>query len=274
MTPAGNEGARRIRAPSRLRQGLLFGGWLCAVASLYPAEAGNNCGADHIDRHVVVRYAYDGDTVTLESGRRLRLIGIDTPELGRDGKPDQPFAVAARDALRSLLEKRPELGLRLDRTRRDVHGRLLAHAFLADGTSLSAWLLERGYATLLIIPPNDWNAACYQAAERRARTEDRGIWALPRYRAIASTRLRKTARGYHVIEGRITHIGKSAHSLWLDLEGKVAARIDRQDLDYFSAVSWPDLLHRKVLVRGWVHPYRDQMQMRLRYPTDLEVLDP
>jgi micrococcal nuclease len=274
VTPAGKERARRVRALSRFRWRLLLGWWLCAVLPACSAEADTRCGADHIDRHVQVRYVYDGDTVTLEDGRRLRLIGIDTPELGRDGKADQPYAVAARDALRSLLEKRPELDLRLDRTRHDIHGRLLAHAFLVDGTSLSAWLLERGYATLLIIPPDDWNAACYQAAERRARTDERGIWALPRYHAIASTRLRKTARGYHVIEGRITHIGKSAHSLWLDLEGKVAARIDRKDLEYFTAVSWPGLLHRKIIVRGWVHPYRGEMQIRLRYPTDLEVVEP
>jgi len=221
-----------------------------------------------------VAYAYDGDTVTLRDGRRLRLIGIDTPERGRDGQPDQPFAVAARDALRALLKDRPELDLRLDQTRHDVYGRLLAHAFLADGTSLSAWLLARGYATLLIIPPDDWNAACYKAAERHARAAGVGIWALPEYRAIASTQLPGTARGYHLITGRVTHIGESARSLWLDLEGRVAARIDRKDLGYFSSSAVHGLLHKRVMVRGWLHPYHDELQMRLRYPTDLEVVDP
>jgi micrococcal nuclease len=216
--------ARRKRALSCFQLVILLGVCFCLFPPLSPA-ANSRCSADHIDQHVKVDHVYDGDTVTLRDGRRLRLIGIDTPELGREGKSDQPYAAAARDALRVLLRDRPELDLRLDQTRRDVHGRLLAHAFLADGTSLSAWLLEKGYATLLIIPPNDWNAACYQAAERRARASAAGIWALPEYHAIASTRLPNTARGYHVITGRITHIGRSAHSLWLDLEGKVAARI-------------------------------------------------
>jgi endonuclease YncB( thermonuclease family) len=274
VTAGIKERARRKRALSCFQLAILLGAWSCSIPPASPAEARPACGADHIDQHVQVTYIYDGDTVTLQDGRRLRLIGVDTPELGRDGKPDQPFSVAARDALRALLKKRPELDLRLDHTRHDVHGRLLAHAFLADGSSLSAWLLERGYATLLIIPPDDWNVACYQTAERRARADKVGIWALPEYHAIASTRLQKTARGYHLIKGRITHIGKSAHSLWLDLEGKVAARIDRQDLRYFPARSWDELLHKQVIARGWLYPYHDEMQLRLRYPTDLEVVDP
>jgi endonuclease YncB( thermonuclease family) len=273
MTFINIERARRKRALSFLRHGLVLGWLVCAALSPIPAAADIRCSADHIDQHVHVRYAYDGDTVTLEDGRRLRLIGIDTPELGRNGKPDQAFAVVARDAVRGLLEESPELGLRFDRTHRDVHDRLLAHAFLPDGTSLSAWLLERGYATLLIIPPNDWNAVCYEAAERRARNDGAGIWALPAYRPIISTHLQKTARGYRMIKGRITHIGESAHSIWLDMEGKVAARIDRKDLDYFSAIPLRRLLNKNVIVRGWVYPYHDEMQLRLRYSADLEVLD-
>jgi len=274
VTTEVKERARRKRALSCFQLVILFGVCFCLVPSASPAAVNGQCGVDHIDEHVTVDHVYDGDTVTLRDGRRLRLIGIDTPELGREGKPDQPFAVTARDALRALLQDRPELELRLDQTRRDVHGRLLAHAFLADGTSLSAWLLEKGYATLLIIPPNDWNAACYQAAERRARADAAGIWVLPKYQAIASTRLPNTARGYHVITGRVIHIGRSAHSVWLDLQGRVAARIDRQDLHYFSIRSWDELVHRQVMVRGWVYPYHDELQLRLRYPTDLEVLDP
>ena len=86
--------------------------------------------------------------------------------------------------------------------------------------------------------------------------------------------MERTARGYHVIEGRVIHVGQSARSLWLDLEGKVAARIDRGDLKYFPAGSLRELLHKQVIVRGWVYPYRDELQLRLRYPTDLEFNNP
>jgi micrococcal nuclease len=265
------ERARRNRALSCFQVAIAtcLYGWL-AVPSAMAATA---CAADHIDEHVHVAYVHDGDTVRLQDGRRLRLIGIDTPELGREGEPDQAYAVAARDALRSLLAKGAVLDLRYDETRQDVHGRLLAHAFLSDGTSVSAWLLQRGYATLLIVPPDDWNVSCYQGAERRARAQHLRIWGLPRYQPIPSTLLEHSARGYHVIKGRITHVGEGAHSLWLDLEGNVAARIDRNDLGYFDAMPLRDLKRKEVLVRGWVYSYKNELQLRLRYPTDLEIVE-
>jgi endonuclease YncB( thermonuclease family) len=238
-----------------------------------PVMAAMTCAADHVDERAQVAYVHDGDTVRLQDGRSLRLIGIDTPELGRDGEPDQPYAVAARDALRALLAKSAELDLRFDETRQDIHGRLLAHAFLRDGTSVSAWLLRGGYATLLIVPPDDWNILCYQNAERRARGERLGIWGLSNYQPIPSAHLDQTAHGYHLIRGRVVHVGESAHSLWLDLEGNVAARIDRNDLRYFDAIPLRDLNHKEVIVRGWTRPYKDEMRLRLRYPTDLEVVE-
>lgn len=264
MTMGKGGRARRNRALSRF--GLLF--FLYGYACLAAAA----CPADHIDERARVAYVHDGDTLRLTDGRRLRLIGVDTPELGRDGKPAQPYAVAARDALRSLLAKGDPVDLRFDKDRHDVHGRLLAHAYLADGRSLSAWLLERGYATLLTVPPDDWNVACYQAAERRARAQRRGIWGLSRYQVVAATRLPRSARGYHLIRGRVVHVGRSAHSLWLDLNGGVAARIDEEDLPYFAALPLRRLEQSVVVVRGWVYPHNHELQLRLRYPTDLEIV--
>lgn len=243
-------------------------GW-CQVAAAEPA-----CAADHVDQQAQVAYAHDGDTVRLEDGRPLRLIGIDTPELGRDGAADQPYAVAARDALRRLLVDDPTMKLRFDATRHDVHGRLLAHAFLADGTSISAWLLRHGYATLLVVPPDTWNVDCYAAAERQARAAHTGIWSLAAYQPVPATELPATARGYHLIEGRVMHVGRSARSVWIDLAGGVAARIAKADWGYFASVPLTSLIHRTVTVRGWVYSYRDQLQLRLRYPTDLEITEP
>lgn len=266
-----SERARRKRALSYFQRVLVC--WIYVWVTTPFVMAATSCAVDHVDEHVQVAYVHDGDTVGLRDGRKLRLIGIDTPELGRNGEPDQAYAVEARDALRAMLVQRPELDLRLDETRHDVHGRLLAHAFLADGTSLSAWLLERGYATILVVPPNNWHDSCYQAAEQHARDAGLGIWALPNYQPIPSARLQPTTRGYHLIKGRVIHIGESAHSVWLDLEGAFAARIDRQDLNYFDAVALHKLLHKDVIVRGWVYAYHNEMQLRLRYPVDLEILD-
>ncbi|GFM35577.1 nuclease [Desulfovibrio psychrotolerans] len=53
--------------------------------------------------HGVVHFVPDGDTVVLEGSGTVRLAGIDSPEMGRDGTPDQHFAEAARTRLAELV---------------------------------------------------------------------------------------------------------------------------------------------------------------------------
>ncbi|MBI2969765.1 MAG: thermonuclease family protein, partial [Gammaproteobacteria bacterium] len=98
----------------------------------------------------------DGDTVALAGGERVRLIGIDAPEVGRDGAASQAGAEDATAALVNLVQEEGGgfVGLVHGRERRDTHGRLLAHLFLRDGTNVQARLLAEGFAVPLIIPPN------------------------------------------------------------------------------------------------------------------------
>ena len=62
------------------------------------ALAAVDCPADRIDEYVEVADVHDGDTVRLVDGRKLRLIGFNTPELARDESPAEPLATEARQA--------------------------------------------------------------------------------------------------------------------------------------------------------------------------------
>ncbi len=53
-----------------------------------------------------VDFVIDGDTVILDGGERVRLIGINAPELETEEAPAQPFAEEATRALAQLAEKR------------------------------------------------------------------------------------------------------------------------------------------------------------------------
>lgn len=237
------------------------------------AQAAVLCPPDHVNEQVRVTYVYDGDTVFLANGQHLRLIGLDAPEMGRDGTADEPLAIAARDRLRRLLFTHHErLNLRFDLQRRDRYGRLLADAFLQDGTSVTATLLRAGLATTLVIPPNVWNARCYQAQERHARRAHTGIWGLPAYQPQASTALPKDTRGFRVVRGRVEHIGHSRRALWLDLQGRFAVRIRRRDLNYFTNPRPDTLLGQTIEVRGLVYRRRGELRMQVRYPTALRVV--
>lgn len=249
---------------------LLSGVFFPVLSFCGPAIAVPVCAPDHVDITTHVADVYDGDTVHLDGGARLRLIGLDTPELGRDGASDQPFAAAARDALRRRLAGDATLQLRYDTEREDVYGRTLAHAFFADGDSVAAWLLEQGLATLLVIPPDTWNVDCYASAEHRARAAKRGLWALPDHLPTTADALAPATHGYRVVRGRVLRVHDALHAVWLGLPGRFAIRIDRDDLGYFAAVPPHELVRRDVVVRGLVYPVGKELHLRLRHPANLD----
>ncbi|MDT8383330.1 MAG: thermonuclease family protein [Gammaproteobacteria bacterium] len=264
--------------------GALFVCLLVSVAGPAPAYSAQalvapGCVADRLDETAVLATVVDGDTLRLKDGRSVRLIGINTPEIGCDGKPSEPLAVQAREDLRSLLGPAAVLGLRYGRERQDRYGRLLAHVYLADGRSVEEQLLRAGLAAHIVVPPNSGNAACYQAAEHLARTADKGVWR-EHYRPLPVAEVPAGARGFRVITGRVLSVGQSKKSWWLNFTPRprkgetatgVAVRISRDDLVQFDTDRLSALPGRTIIVRGWLSPYKKQLVLRLRHPANLEV---
>jgi len=272
--PEGVHGERASRTGALFSLARLAGLALLAALAWWPAADSAACGADHIDAKARVSYVFDGDTIKLADSRHVRFIGINAPEIAHDRKPAQLLGGRATEQLRRLLRRHHDrVELRYDMQRRDHYGRTLAHVFLEDGTSVEQWLLQRGLATILAVPPNVWNIDCYRQAERRARAARRGIWALPAYQPVDAQRLRRGTRGYRLIRGRVAHVGMTRRSVWLDLAGGMALRIARPDLDYFPARNWTKLKGKTVLARGWVHWYHGRPQMRIRHPAALRIDD-
>lgn len=136
----------------------------------------------HGAQTTVVRVV-DGDTLivsipdprdTARRDTRVRLWGIDAPELARDGNPTQPFALDATERLRALVEGR-EITLRLEPARsRDRYGRVLAHADLG-GEPVAIVLLREGLARA----ETRWehrDSERFVLVETQARRDAKGIW--------------------------------------------------------------------------------------------------
>lgn len=148
--------------------------------------------------------ATDGDTVELAKPVRgydtIRLIGVDTPEIGEaseDGRPE-PLAEEARDFTAGELEGR-EVLLQVGEEETDRYGRLLAYVWtgaandggfigglkrmlgMGEAELFNLTLLEGGYAEVLTVEPNDLYAECFETAEREARDDGIGIWAEDEY---------------------------------------------------------------------------------------------
>lgn len=93
---------------------------------------------------VRVKKVIDGYTLPLTNGKRVRLIGVDTPETKYPQKPVQYFGKEAYLFTKKMVEGK-EVKLEFDWQRRDKYGRLLAYVSLLDGIFLNAEIIKQGY---------------------------------------------------------------------------------------------------------------------------------
>ncbi|HEY9052155.1 MAG TPA: thermonuclease family protein [Gammaproteobacteria bacterium] len=244
-----------------ISRALFFGALFCGC------NAYALCPPDRIDETAVVRHVHDGDTLHLSDGRKVRLIGIDTPEVARKQAPAEPLANEARNALRQLLRQHDnKIGLKFGLERQDKYQRLLAHLYLPDGQSVQAHLLNQGYAVAFTTPPNDRNADCYRQAEQNAIDAKRGVWGLADYQLKTTYQLTDKDRGFRRIQGRVTKLSQSSKGVWLFLDQNIRIQIKQQDVANFNSYMLQQLEGKTIIVRGWLHPGENGFYLNLRHP--------
>ncbi|MEF8833989.1 MAG: thermonuclease family protein [Halofilum sp. (in: g-proteobacteria)] len=236
------------------------------------AAVAATCPAARIDTRATVETVFDGDSVRLADGRSVRLVGINTPEIGRDGAPDEPLARSARQALIDLLGDDHSIGLEIAPEGTDRYDRVLAHVHTADGRNVTAALLEQGLGWHIAVPPNLGHLDCYRRAERLARREDRGVHGEAALAPIAAEELDADAGGFTLVTGTIERVGTSRRAYWLDLGG-LTLRLTRADLPYFEETD-PRRWHgRSLRARGWIYRVDGQARMNLGHPAAVEWMD-
>lgn len=140
-------------------------------------------GLDKLPKAQVVRVV-DGDTVELDlNGRRekVRLIGVNTPETVDPRRAVQAYGKEASAFTRNVLGGRT-VHVERDVEQRDRYDRLLAYLYTEDGTFFNALLVRAGFAQAYTVSPNVKYAGQFRELMRKARAENRGLWALPEYR--------------------------------------------------------------------------------------------
>ena len=138
-------------------------------------------------QRVTVDFAIDGDSLQVKAARsgpvidtegpvRIRLLGIDAPEMhGDDGQP-QCFARDAYDRLQRLAPAGSTLWVTADVQRRDPYDRFLVYAWTPRGTFVNVEQARLGYARALDIRPNEAYAVPIGAAVAEAQGDRRGLW--------------------------------------------------------------------------------------------------
>lgn len=118
-----------------------------------------------------ITYVVDGDTVEIESGERVRLIGIDSPERS------QPYYLEAKNQLTTLVLNK-KVRLEKDITDKDRYGRLLRYIYTGD-LFINVEMVRLGYANSYTYPPDVKYQSQILSAEREARSSQKGLWAQP-----------------------------------------------------------------------------------------------
>ena len=149
-------------------------GW-CAYRAALIQQRDLTQNSDSEDVNVL--RVVDGDTLLIEGQRRVRLLGVDTPETKHPKLPPQPFGPEATQFTKRLVEGKT-VHLVFDKERFDDYQRILAFVFI-DGRSLNEELVLAGLATAETQYPfrNDMKKRLI-AAEKKAQAQRLGIWSL------------------------------------------------------------------------------------------------
>lgn len=123
---------------------------------------------------MLVTGVLDGDTIQIARAGRVRLLGIDAPEVGRGFDTPAPFAREAKDRLTSLVLRR-WIRLEADGPREDSYNRHLAYVVREDGQFVNAIMLREGLARVSARLPLS-RLPELQRAEAEAQMFRRGMW--------------------------------------------------------------------------------------------------
>ncbi len=226
----------------------------------------------------------DGDTILLDSGLVVRLIGTQAPKLplGREDFPTWPKAHEAKAALEAmLLNRHVRLGYGGEEV--DRYERALAHVFVEDGAE-PAWaqlhMVASGLARVYSFPDNRKCLTALMTAESRARSERLGIWADPYYSVRAADRpeaLLDRIGHYELVEGRVLLAERSGSRVYLNFgrfwKEDFTGVIEAPALRLFEAerTDPATLGGALVRIRGWVDE-RDGPRIEITHPEQIEVL--
>lgn len=220
----------------------------------------------------------DGDTLVLDGGVEVRLVGIQAPKLalGRPGFRAWPLAADAKGLLEKLTLGR-SLRLSYGGRRIDRHGRLLAHLEDRRARWIQGEMLSAGLARVYSFADNRARVADMLALEGRARAARLGIWSDSYYRVLNATETPKFIDTFQIVEGRVVSAAVVRRRGYLnfgadwrlDFTVTVAPR-DRRLFDR-AGLAIESYQGRLVRVRGWLKSFNGPM-IEATHPEQIELL--
>lgn len=133
------------------------------------------------DKIAIVTHVIDGDTIEIDTGQKVRYIGIDTPEIHKPKTPIQCFGKEATAKNKELVEGK-HIRMEKDISETDRYGRLLRYVYVINDSSPSAslfvneYLVKEGYAAAATFPPDVKYADHFRQLQNQAMGQRKGLW--------------------------------------------------------------------------------------------------
>jgi micrococcal nuclease len=215
-----------------------------------------------------VKTVYDGDTVVLVDGRKIRLLGINTPEVQHLDKLADAGGDEAKEWLTDKL-KNTKVRLEVGVEKTDKYGRTLAHLFTEKKEHINLQLVAAGLAVVNIYPPNLHYVDELVKAQNQAEQAKLGIWQRPEYAAMSDASLTEAGHpGWTRLVGKVAGVRKTRKSTYLEFTDMFEARIENKWLDLFPDVD--SYVGKTIEVRGWLSKSKGHFFMLIRHPSSIK----
>ena len=243
----------------------------------------------HCVRTEKVTEVIDGDTFKTATGRAVRLLGINAPEI------NDPGGDIAKHMLTNMVMGQ-NVRLERDVTDEDDYGRLLRYVFV-DGDFINAEMIRMGYAELRFYPPDTLYHGELRELEKIAIRNRQGLWAFPVFQMSDTTNgvvssapkqikdvdvisWRDAAKYYgqtRTVEGKIAASNNTGKVCFLnfhkDWRRNFTAVIFASDFSKFPAHPEEYYLNRVVRVTGLIKEYRGKPEIILKSPAQIDIIE-
>jgi micrococcal nuclease len=251
-----------------------FSALVIAAAVLLPVSSLSAPAEGSLKGTVTV--VYDGDTVRVrlagQKDERVRLIGVDTPELDDAREQVRLMAfLAKRYTFSRLFQSTVELLPGPEK--RDVYGRLLAYIRTADGEMFNETLVREGYAHAYLKFPFDeaWRTRLKEA-ESAARRSGKGLWREGPYSVIEASEAGRRPGEILTVRFRCLRSFKRGGFHILEANG---AEFDAViPFEVFKSLPGSlDFSGRTIEATGFVELYKGRPQIMIGVPVQLKRID-
>ena len=230
-----------------------------------------------------ITYVIDGDTLVLSNREKIRLIGVDAPEIQHDDIPGEWYGKEAKEFLKQLAEgKECTLGYETDGIR-DRYGRILAYVFMGNKL-LNAEMIRQGYARVYM-RFSFTKKTEFIRLEKEARGKGIGIWSRQLFKknkkagtpaVIQWQDADKHYGEYCAVEGKIVSTYNSGKACFLnfhkDYNHYLTAVIFSSDFDKFPLHPENYYYGKKIRVSGKIQKYKGKPEIVLEEQRSIEVL--